>query len=72
MKCRTWRITAAEYRNPRRRFIEVVEAPAELEPQAVKEALMMRVEDYTGVPMRCVGMEEVKGNGGCDGKWIKR
>lgn len=60
MKTRTWRITAAEYRNPRRRIIDVVEVPADMEPQAVKEAHMMHLEDIYNMRLRCVKIEEVK------------
>lgn len=59
-KIRTWRITAAEYRNPFRRIIEVVEAPADMEPQAVKEAHMMHLEDVFDIRLRCIKIEEVK------------
>lgn len=44
MKMRTWRITVAEYRNPRRRIIDDVEVPAELEPQAGVYAMVTSVE----------------------------
>lgn len=60
MKYRTWRITAVKYRNPGLRIIDVVEAPAELEPQAVKEAHMMHLEKIFDMRLRCIGIEEVK------------
>lgn len=60
MKMRTWRITVAEYRNPGLRIIDMIEAPAELEPQAVKEAHMMHLEDVFDMKLRCIKIEEVK------------
>lgn len=63
MKKRTWKITACVKSNPDKRMVYTDTVPANMEPQAVKEALMMRVEEYTGVPMRCVRMEEARENG---------
>lgn len=61
-KTRTWRITVVECRNPRRQIVDVVEAPDDLEPQAVKEAHMMKLEDVFNMRLRCIKIEEVKAN----------